>query len=353
MRFVLALLALSFFAASAQAQEGYPSTCDPLDPTFGCIQAAMRYDGPDTRFPAFPHDIERADALWRMFFDTASDLCIQADTQWCQMLASRTSDISDAEINATYSFANRSRAAALALDMQCADGDARACVLLADTLRAQQKDGSTLGETLEIEKGASPSQAKDIFAAKFQKYVERNETLSKAQHQKLRAACASTDQTACNELGTFLAWNARFRTSEFEHLPFVHQNCAAGSRQDCGFFMNALTDLTMFSVDEADRKIADEWSQIVGAGCEAQNALMCDVYAILANDPEELKRIQQLGCDVGSAMLCTHLAESFLRSYEQTKDDVEALQKATDLLTRACDLNAHYACHVLEHLSKG
>lgn len=349
MRFVLALLTLPFLSVFAQAQEGYPNTCDPFN---SCGALAYEYENGSTRSPKFPKDIKRSKALILMVLDAQLEGCSNGNADLCLVVTRDLLPLDDQDPSSPYSIWNRKNFAAAQTDGQCAEGNARACFLHIDILR-YRTDGTSFGAARAMQNGTSLTDAKAALSLKEAKYVLRAETLAATQNASLRAQCAANDRRACNDLGLLLSWYAIFRTSRYEHLTYLIEACSNQATAACRPLFEGLMDISTYQEIESVPRL-NLWREKLDKRCDAQHLILCD-YLVLISEFDETVDIDELEaqvCDIGSPTTCGGIGQPLLRDFNRTNDP-ETLGHATDALTRACDLRDHYACHTLEHLSKG
>ena len=287
-----------------------------------------------------------------MALDARNKGCSDGAPEQCESLAQNVFTLKELTPDGPYSMSNRAALAAAQTDAQCAAGKAMACLIHIDIL-SQRTDGISFGVARAMQNGASLADATSALKSKEKAYVQHAETLAESRNSALRTQCAANEKQACDDLGLFLSWYGKLRNSRYEHLTYLFDACTNESPTACNPLISGVMEIATFA--EADGAAPLEpWRAKLEQGCDAQNLTLCYFLVLVSefDETQDTAALEAQICDMGSSMTCSRIGQRLLQDYAKTNAP-ETLGRATDVLTRACDLKDHYACHILEHLSKG
>lgn len=340
LRFAIPLVLV---AGAAAAQDGYETSCNEHDAK-ACLEIAEAYSSHLSA--PIPYDAERAARLAGMARKAASKGCRSGLTADCHVL-----------IDATFgtfslppaSLAEKQEALEIlkaVAGLGCATAWLVDCALY----------GVILPHMLELELAASSSSGMtteailDDFHTRQLVASAMYEAIARQASPSLRAECESGVLKSCGHLADTLDNEGGDLSYKTELRVLA---CGADIQSHCDrsalLILQSQQD-SAISVD-AMQSIDASREHLLGL-CDGGQATACFSAAKLASDEKSSVEYVETSCKMGLASACRVVGQTRFRVYLKTNaaDDLEA---TVSVLSRACDLQDAYACHMLEHISRG
>ena len=326
--FLVTLWAALALGTAAQAETGKALTCDGTN--IGQCEAIAAYY--QHAIPPFPKNPERGDRVIATALSEGKSTCRAGDFAQCYKWV----DLVQREAQTDNSI-RPEQAMILLLQttgQACADGNADGCYWQAQGLKSMGKA-----------RPEKPAHAELMAQAK---------TLAQAEAETLRPGCESGDAMACGRLGVLIEDYDLPEQTPFEHLDFLTQGCVAGSDDACFFLGFAVISLAQTKPSKpVEAPIKADTIAHLQSLCDAGHGQVCTLLATRILKPKDVQAflaIAEKACDAGDAKGCSTYGMTQLGEYREAPEPATLL-KATEALTKACDLDFMLSCHALEHIS--
>ena len=341
-------------APPARAEQPYAHTCDG-SVLFECMALAVKYTQAPQFAWDFPTDPARADALLRIAIDGAIEGCEGGVFALCYSLGEMDPPFATPPTEPRYTPRGRMQTYVAATEAACAAGQAEACYWRSTAFPKYKPQSFELGLQMMQAKGLTREEAVDRLLQDKTLFQERARTAAQTQASTLRDSCTVGEVDACAQLGTLLKDYDNLRATPFEHIPLLLDACTIARPAACLGLNNAVGGLATTQPARAtEGPVQQAAIAQMQTRCTDGNVAHCAALAQLAHIDKTLDRkaLNARACDGGMGGRCLQMASAHLWDYDASKAPAD-LAAATDLLTRACDLQSHTACHILEHLSNG
>ncbi len=332
--FVIAL------TSPAAADSHWPNGCDATEQLEVCANLGGFYaQGADP----FPKDTKRSASLVRGAREAAIQACHDADPDGCALAT--TLIMADADLNTDERFA-LAAAAMGAMDTYCRAGDPFMCEARVST----QTTRALAPLHRNIEKIAAAGQGPrwhDIISEPNQWSTIQTQ-VTKDQQDTARTACDAGDQAGCLMDARLHARFTPGGSIDHARTTPLFDACLSGTTTHCGSI-----SFLMRNLKYTDKEAFATRAEQIRAACEQGVGPMCRILPSLVAR-EERQSARLLGCNMGVATSCTEAAMQDFNDWKRASgEDTDALESATTSFTRGCELGDAFACHFLEHISKG
>jgi len=349
MKYLLISLIYSVFLSQASlAGNTNENTCDGSK-RHECLSLVVSYS---YGIPPFPNDTERAESLQNIALQGARAGCVAGDYTDCFRVKDMyfmpandnpTSDNQKEEALAFYKEKTEEGCAAGSSDacywrsIIYQDFDLRMTILL----KAQEAGKDTVKITYDLEDDIQLFKGKMLNAA----IIEA---------ERFRSECLAGNARTCGQLGVLIKDRELPSNTPFEEIDMLITGCTV--TRDANICNDAYYAITVLGVSKPSQgtelPIKEKAKQHLIRLCDAENGSACRIMAELNNDKAQRHHYNDLACQLDHGKACQDIGKAHYSTYRKS-EDTDDLELATVYLTHACNLSQAYACHMLEHLSKG